>query len=93
MQLHQTINDAMTEGLQGSGATAHAQYAAAAAALSKGALREADRLAEQLWQAFPDDPDVWHLVAGLRARQGDHVVALKAVQHAGGTNGYVPPTS
>lgn len=72
----------MIEELQESGAAAHAQYAAAAAALSKGALREADRLIELMRQVFPDDPDVWHLVAGLRARQGDHVAALQALQHA-----------
>lgn len=70
----------MTSGTQG--LDAQAQYAAAAAALSKGALREAGGLIEQMRQALPDDPDVWHLVAGLRARQGDHVAALKAVQHA-----------
>ncbi|HEX7370820.1 MAG TPA: sulfotransferase [Rhodanobacteraceae bacterium] len=72
----------MTEGPEGLGAKAHAQYAAAAAALSNGSLHEAGRLAEQLWQVFPNDPDVWHLVAGLSSRQGDHVAALKAVQRA-----------
>lgn len=82
MQPHPNVNDAMTQALQGLDEPARAQYAAAAAALAQGALAEAGGLVERLRRFSPDDPDVWHLLAGLRARQGDPVAALKAMQHA-----------
>lgn len=82
MQCYRHVNDAMTQPLQGLDAAAQVQYEGAAAALARGALGEAVALAGSLQQRFPDHPDVLHLTAGLCGRRGDHVGALRAVQHA-----------
>lgn len=72
----------MTQPLQGLDAAAQAQYEGAAAALARGALPEALALGGSLQQRFPEHPDVLHLTAGMRGRQGDHVGALRAVERA-----------
>jgi tetratricopeptide (TPR) repeat protein len=72
----------MTSGIQGLDAQAQAQYARAAEALAAGKPREAAALAKALVERAPEQPDVLHLIAGIRGRLGDHAGAVSAVQRA-----------
>jgi len=72
----------MTSGIQGLDAQAQAQYTRAAEALAAGKPREAATLAEVLVEHVPEQPDVLHLIAGIRGRLGDHAGAVNAVQRA-----------
>ena len=72
----------MTSGIQGLDARAHAQYARAAEALATGKPREAAALARALLERAPEQPDVLHLIAGIRGRLGDHAGAVNAAQRA-----------
>lgn len=72
----------MTVRLQGLPAQAQAQFKRAADALAAGKLREAETLSRDLSQHHPDDPDVLHLIAGMRGRMGDHAGALSAIRRA-----------
>lgn len=72
----------MTHTLQGLNPDAQARYACARAALTAGRLEEADALARDLQAEFADDPDVLHVVAGIRGRRGDHAGAIDALHRA-----------
>lgn len=72
----------MTRGIQGLDAQAQAQYARAAEALAAGKPREAAALAKALLERAPGQPDVLHLLAGIRGRLGDHAGAVHAIRQA-----------
>lgn len=72
----------MTSPLQGLNQDAQARYARAHAALTASRLDEAEVLARGLHAKFTDDPDVLHLVAGVRGRRGDHAGAIEALRKA-----------
>jgi predicted Zn-dependent protease len=73
----------MTSGIQDLDAQAQAQYARAAEALVAGKPREAAALAKALLERVPEQPDVLHLIAGIRGRLGDHAGAVWAPACAG----------
>lgn len=73
----------MTSGIQDLDAQAQAQYARAAEALVAGKPREAAALAKALLERAPEQPDVLHLIAGIRGRLGDHAGAVWAPACAG----------
>lgn len=72
----------MTSPLQGLNPDAQARYARARAAVTAGRLDEAEVLARGLQADFATDPDVLHLVAGIRGRRGDHAGAVEALRAA-----------
>lgn len=59
-----------------------ARFMRAAQLLGSGQPREAEAIARELLARHADHPDLLHLVAGARARQGDHAAALNAVRRA-----------
>lgn len=72
----------MNSPLQGLDPGAQARYARARAAVTAGRLDEAEALARALHAEFAADPDVLHLVAGIRGRRGDHAGAVEALRQA-----------
>ena len=72
----------MTRGIQGLDAQAQARYARAVEALAAGKPREAMEFASALLEHAPGQPDVLHLVAGVRGQLGDHAGAVDAMQRA-----------
>ena len=72
----------MTRGIQGLDAQAQARYARAVEALAAGKPREAMEFASALLEHAPGQPDVLHLVAGVRGLLGDHAGAVDAMQRA-----------
>jgi Flp pilus assembly protein TadD len=61
---------------------AQAKLARARAALKAGNLRECVPLVRDLAVAYPEHPDVLHLLAGVRGHAGDHAGAVNAMQRA-----------
>lgn len=72
----------MASETQGLDPQAQAQYARAAEALAAGKPHEAAALAKALLERAPEQPDVLHLIAGIRGRLGDHAGAVNAAQQA-----------
>ncbi|TAN08321.1 MAG: tetratricopeptide repeat protein [Rhodanobacteraceae bacterium] len=72
----------MTGGLQELDADSRARFERAAQALAAGNLRESDALSRGLLERHPGQSDVLHLVAGVRARLGNHAGALQAIRRA-----------
>lgn len=72
----------MTTAEPGLDDAARAQFLRAAQELAAGKPREAEAAARALLQQHPEQPDLLHLLAGARARQGDHGGALNAVRRA-----------